>query len=240
MEKYTVTYNGQEIRFELYRKNVKNINLNTRPDMTVMVSANDKVPVEYIKDFVKKKAPWILKNLSYFSDAQPENKSQKEFISGESYKYLGKQIRLRVETSEKEEVKLDKGFIYLYVRNKENYTRKKSLMDKWFREKAEMAFRESLDRVLPLVQIHGINRPKIMIRVMKARWGSCVKDKGVILLNAELIKAPKYCIDYVVLHELLHFKHRTHDKQFYNFMTALMADWKDRKIILDEEVIRSL
>lgn len=240
MEKHTITYKGQDIEFELHRKDVKHINLNTRPDMTVMVSANDKVPIEYIMDFVKKKAPWIVKNLSYFSDAQSENKSNKEYVSGETFKYLGKQVRLKVGTSEQEGVKLYKGFINLYVKDKDNYSRKKKLVDKWFREKAEKAFEESLDRVYPLVEMYEISRPKIMIRVMKARWGSCVKDKGIILLNYELIKAPKYCIDYVVLHELLHFKYHNHDKRFFNFMTALMADWKDRKKILDEEVVRGL
>jgi len=75
---------------------------------------------------------------------------------------------------------------------------------------------------------------------MKARWGSCITDKRLILINSELIKAPKYCIDYVILHELLHFKYRNHDAEFYNFMTSLMPDWKQRKEILDEEVVRDL
>ncbi len=240
MEKHVITYKGQSIEFELHRKDVKNINLNTRPDLTVMVSANDNVPIEYIIEFVKKKAPWIAKNLCYFSDTQSESKSNKEYISGETFKYLGKQVRLKVETSEQEGVKLYQGFINLQVKDKNNNNKKKSLMDKWFREKAETAFEESLKRVYPMVEMHDINKPKVMIRVMKARWGSCVKDKGIILLNYELIKAPKYCIDYVVLHELLHFKFRNHDNRFFNFMTALMADWKDRKKILDEEVVRGL
>lgn len=239
MEKHKVEYKGQDIEFELYRKNVKNINLNIRPDMSIMVSASDKVPIEQIKEFIKSKISWITKNLNYFRDTQSENRSQKEYVSGESFKYLGRQIRLRVETCEKEEVKLSKGFIHLRVKDKENFKRKKLLLDKWFRDRAEIAFTEALDRVYPLVENHGINKPRVMIRLMKARWGSCVKDKGIILLNSELIKAPKYCIDYVVLHEVLHFKYRNHDKRFFDFMTALMPDWKTRKQILDEEVIRS-
>jgi len=75
---------------------------------------------------------------------------------------------------------------------------------------------------------------------MKARWGSCLKEKNIILLNSELIKAPKFCIDYVILHELIHFKYRNHDAEFYDFMTSLMPDWKQRKEILDEEVVRQL
>ena len=75
---------------------------------------------------------------------------------------------------------------------------------------------------------------------MKARWGSCDNGKQNIILNFDLIKAPKYCIDYVVLHELLHFMYKNHNKDFYDFLTALMPDWTYRKEILDEEIIREV
>jgi predicted metal-dependent hydrolase len=91
-----------------------------------------------------------------------------------------------------------------------------------------------------MVEKYGIKKPEIQIRNMKSRWGSCIKDKNIILLNSELIKAPKFCIDYVVLHELIHFKRRNHDGNFYNFMTSLMPDWKQRKEILDEEIVREV
>ena len=72
---------------------------------------------------------------------------------------------------------------------------------------------------------------------MKKRWGSCLRSKNRIILNYELIKAPKHCIEYVVLHELVHFIHRNHDQKFYNMLTVLMPDWKQRKAILDEEIV---
>jgi hypothetical protein len=75
---------------------------------------------------------------------------------------------------------------------------------------------------------------------MKTRWGSCIKKSDIILLNFDLIKAPKYCIDYVVLHELIHFVYHNHGKRFLNLITAIMPDWKERKKMLDEEVVRSL
>lgn len=235
-----ITYKGQNIEFELIRKNVKNINLNTKPDMTITISANDKVPLDYIKSFVKDKAPWIMKNISYFKDVQPEIHSKKDYVSGESFKYLGKQLRLRVEEGEDEEVKYYRGFLFLSVKKKEDYKRKEFLINKWYREKASIVFEESLDKMYQLIEKYEIKKPEIAIRTMKARWGSCIKDKQIVLLNYELIKAPKYCIDYVVLHELIHFKFRNHDKEFYSFMTALMPDWKKRKEILDEEVVRNL
>ena len=91
-----------------------------------------------------------------------------------------------------------------------------------------------------MVEKYGINKPIIQIRLMRARWGSCIKLKNILLLNFELIKAPKFCLDYVVLHELIHFIHRSHDAEFYAFLTVLMPDWRIRKEILDEEVAREL
>lgn len=81
---------------------------------------------------------------------------------------------------------------------------------------------------------------QINIRKMKSRWGSCLLEKQIIILNKELIKAPKYCIEYVILHELIHLIYKNHDKKFYDFLYTLMPDWKERKRILDEEIILSL
>lgn len=171
---------------------------------------------------------------------QPEQTSVKEYVSGESFKYLGKQYRLKVEQCDEELIKYYQGFIELKVKDKKNLARKEKLVNDWFKEKAILNFEESLERVYPLVEKYGVKKPQIQIRTMKARWGSCIKDKNIIMLNYELIKAPKFCIDYVVLHELVHFKHGYHDGEFYNFMTMLMPDWKQRKDILDEEVVREL
>lgn len=240
MEKHSVKYGERTIEFELERKNVKNINLNVKPDMTIVVSANSEVPIDYLLNFVREKAPWIIKTLGYFKNVQPEHTSVKDYISGESYKYLGKQYRLSVKESDTESVKYYQGFIELKVKDPKDRKRKEKLLNEWFKEKANLNFSDSLKRVYPFVEKYGIKLPDIHIRLMKARWGSCVKDKQIIILNYELIKAPKFCIDYVVLHELLHFKYRNHDAEFYNLMSALMPDWKQRKEILDEEVVREL
>ncbi|WP_028307687.1 M48 family metallopeptidase [Desulfitibacter alkalitolerans] len=240
MEKHTIAYQGKDIEFEVLRKNVKNVNLNIRPDMSIVVSANPKVPLEFIKDFVKQKSPWILKSIKYFKEVQPEQYNGKEYVSGETFKYLGRQYRLKVEEAEQESIKYQRGFILLQVQDKTDFKIKRILVQKWFREKAVVNFHESLDRVYPLLEKYGVKKPEIKIRDMKSRWGSCNRAKGIITLNLKLVNAPKYCIDYVILHELVHFKYRNHDNNFYNFLTSLMPDWKQRKEILDEEVVRGL
>ncbi len=240
MQKYTVKYGNKIIEFELIRKNIKNINLNVKPNMSVIITANEMVPVDYILKFAKEKAPWIIKKLGHFKNVQPESTTIKNYVSGESFKYLGKQYRLKVNEVEKESVKYLQGYIELNVKDKSDYQHKENLVNKWFDEKALINFQESINRVFTQIEKYGVKKPCIMIRTMKARWGSCVKDKNTIILNRDLIKAPKFCIDYVVLHEIVHLLYRNHDSQFYNFMTSLMPDWRQRKEILDEEVIRGL
>ncbi|HOV27205.1 MAG TPA: SprT family zinc-dependent metalloprotease [Pseudobacteroides sp.] len=241
MEKHTFKYGDRIIEFDLERKKVKNINLNVKPDMTIAVKASEEVPIDFILDFVKSKAPWILKNMSYFKNTQPEYITNKKFISGESFKYLGRQYRLKVEeTEDNERVKYYQGYIQINVKDMNDYEAKRRLIEAWFKKKAEISFNESLEKIYPIVEKYGIEKPKIKIRRMKARWGSCIKEKKTILLNYELIKAPKYCIDYVILHELIHFKYKNHNTEFYTFMTSLMPDWKMRKELLDEEIVRAL
>ena len=75
---------------------------------------------------------------------------------------------------------------------------------------------------------------------MKARWGSALLDSNTILLNTELVKAPKHCIDYVIVHELIHFKYNDHSESFYKMLYSLMPDWEKRKAILDEEIVKEL
>ncbi|MED1489729.1 SprT family zinc-dependent metalloprotease [Bacillus smithii] len=240
MEKHQIEYANKIIDFVVKRKKVKNVNLNIKPDMTIEVTANDRVPLDFICDFVKTKGAWILKNVKTFKDVQPYRQSEREYVSGETFKYLGKQYRLRVMQEEEEKVKYFRGFIYLYVKDTENVNRKAKLIDEWYREKAQKTFHESLAKMFPLVQKYGVDKPNIDLRSMKARWGSALTEKNTILLNTDLIKAPKYCIDYVVLHELIHFKYNDHSDNFYKMLYSLMPDWEKRKAILDEEVVKDL
>lgn len=240
MTEHIVRYGKAKITFELERKDVKNINLNIRANMRIVVSASDQIPLEFIKEFVREKAPWILKNIDYFKEVQPERRSPREYVSGESFKYLGKQYRLQVEQSQEEYVKYFRGYIYLYTKDICNLERKEQLFHHWLDKRAQIVFQESLNKMHKLVSKYDIPKPKLNTREMKSRWGSCVKEINQITLNCHLIKAPKYCIDYVVLHELIHLKYNNHSNQFYLFLTSLMPDWGKRKQILDTEIIREL
>lgn len=243
VDQFHIYYGHQQISFEVERKNVKNVNLNIKPDMTIIVSAHQKVPIDFIKQFVRKKAPWIVKHLDGFEKVQPKKQSKREYVNGESYKYLGKQYRLRVkkvERTEEEHVQYLRGFLHIHVTSPSDHKKKEALMKEWYRKRASVVFHESLEKVYSKLAKYDIPKPEIHIRIMKARWGSCLIDSKTILLNFELIKAPKHCIDYVVLHELIHFKYNDHSDSFYKMLYSLMPDWEKRKAILDEEIVMEL
>lgn len=94
-------------------------------------------------------------------------------------------------------------------------------------------FTEILDEFYPLFVPYGVKKPKLRVRTMKSCWGSCLVNKGIITLNRKLLMKPRECIEYVVVHELCHFIHPNHSKQFYGFMEQFMPDWKERKAWLN-------
>ena len=240
MNTYEIKYGEDKITFFIKRKNVKNINLNIRVNGEVVVTAREEVPLDYIMSFVGRKSRWIIKQNKYFKEYATESIGKKELVSGETIKYLGRQYRLKVQESTDEQVKYFRGYIYLYVKDKTNYKRKEELLNKWFDFKCKETFNEIYNKVYPILSKYNVPRAKITIRKMKSRWGSCIAEKESIILNRELIKAPKYCIEYVILHELVHLIYKNHNNEFYDFLYTLMPDWKERKRILDEEVVMTL
>ncbi len=240
MEKYTVTFGSKIIEFELIIKNVENLNIKITPEMSIIVIANKNMSIESIKEAVKSKISLILKYLEYFQKTQKEKKEENEYISGESLIYLGKQYRLKIQQSDKEEVILKRGYLYLFTKNKTDTDKKENLIKNWYKERTILIFNELLNKIYPYFERHNINKPDLSIRVMKTRWGSCLNNKNKIILNSDLIKVPKYCIEYVIAHELTHFIYPNHNKAFYNFISLLIPDWKKIKTHLDETALKKI
>jgi len=229
---------SKSIEFELVRKNVKHINLTIRPDFSITVSVKPSIPIDTIYQYLNSKSNWIIQRLGKFSKTKTENIVEHEYVSGETFKYLGKQYCLILElTTSMERVVLTERYIKLFVKNRDKKTTKVRLIDEWYRNKAKQVFLESLDRMHKMFENETMLKPILEFKIMKKRWGSCLRAKKAILLNFELIKAPSYCIDYVMLHELIHFIHKNHDAKFYELLTVLMPDWKRRKEILDQEIV---
>jgi len=226
-----------EISYLLTRKPVKNINLRIKPDGRVLVSANESVPVDFIDGFIENKQRYILSILARYDEKRKLIQPiPKRYVSGENYDLLGKSLRLKVEEAEKEIVYTDGIYIFLKVKDKDDFRHKEILMTKWLKEYQRKVFDELISEKYSQFQKYGVPYPKLKVRYMTSRWGSCHTEKGVITLNSQLIAAPRNCIEYVVLHEFVHFIHPNHSKEFWNFVAMMMPDWKERKAELEKRL----
>ena len=239
MEQHKIKIENRIYNISIIRKNVKNINLRVTRKLDIYATASQKVPIDFIKDFIKNHKKWIHKKIQYFEQFIT-NANARNYESGESFLYLGKQYRLKVQESNINSGKFYQGYLYLLVTDRNDIKLKKAIMSNWYREKAEIHFQRSLNKYFPKIKKYGFQKPLLKIRKMSSRWGSCSYKTNKITINFDLIKAPKYCLDYIILHELVHMRFHYHNKKFYNFLTVLMPDWRLRKKLLDEQVIRNL
>ena len=212
----------------IIRKDVKHINLKVKPSGEVILTAPENSDEKEIAYVLKKREDWIDKKIAFF-DAH-RDRTQKEYVSGENFRYLGKNYRLKVIESKEEGVKLQRGYLQIFVKERDDLERKKRVIRQWYLQKAQYHFQKAAEKYQPLVR-KEVDR--ISIREMKTRWGSCNPSKGYINLNLKLIEKPMECIEYVVFHELAHLIHPDHSHRFYDYLNLHMPDWRKRKARLE-------
>ncbi|MBN7820508.1 M48 family metallopeptidase [Bowmanella sp. Y57] len=201
------------------------------PDCRVVASAPEDADSEAILWAVKKRGRWIYEQLRDFRK-QLEFTSPRQYISGESHYYLGKQYLLKViEAPEQVQgVKLLRGKLEVSVRAKST-EKVKALLTDWYKARAKEIFAKRLDAMLEQA-LWVEERPQLRILTMQTQWGSC-SPNGRITLNPYLVKAHRDCIDYVILHELCHIAEHNHSERFYRLMNQVMPKWEKTKERLD-------
>jgi len=220
MSEQRIQFGSKEIVFDLQYQARKSLGITVSPDRKVMVKAPIDATIEKILEKVRKRAPWILKQQSYFLSFEPLTPPRR-YISGESHLYLGRQYRLKIYGASENEVKLKRGFLEVYTSDR---AKAGKLVEDWYRERAAMKFPEIAQKWIERFKKYGVAPSAFVIKWMEKRWGSCTPN-GKIILNVELIKAPKGCIEYVVVHELCHLIHHDHSAAFLALQTKEMADW---------------
>lgn len=225
---YSVEYGRSEIAFHLNFKDRKTLAIHVFPDCSVVVDAPANTSLEKIKSKVFKRAKWIRKQQRHF-DRYPPALPVRKYVSGEAFRYLGKQYTLKIERGIINQVKLLGGQLYVHATHT-NPKFIKELVDLWYRDRAARVFEERFFECLKQVNRRiGVEHDgRFALRTMKTRWGSCSKNRH-ITLNPELIAAHKECIDYVITHELCHVVEHNHSKEFYRLLENVMPDWEKRK-----------
>lgn len=239
MEQIKLEYPFGTCNVDVIRKKIKNVHLKVYRDLKVAVSVPFYADLPWINQFVLDKKEWIGKQLDKYKKSSGYN-NLADLKSGSSTQFLGKDLRVYLCLSEQEKIVLTEKNVTIYLKDKSDKERENSLFASWWKTQAETIYEKTVDQFMPIFLRHAIKKPIIVIRKMKTLWGSCSKHLNKITLNEYLLKADIRCIEYVVFHELTHLIYNAHNKDFYDFLTIYMPDWKERKKRLDTEIVQGL
>lgn len=228
MEK-SIQFGSKTIAYQLSYSPRKTLGITVTPDMEVLVNAPQDAPLHKIEEKVRKRAPWILQQLSFFLSFHPKTPPRR-YISGETHLYLGRQYLLKVSQADYNQVRYKGSYIEVFAQDKANA---QSLLTEWYRQRAQIKFVEIAQPLIARFEKYKVAPTGLLLRDMPTRWGSCT-PKGKIILNPELIKAPRHCIAYVIVHELCHLVHHNHTQQFIDLQTREMPDWQKWKNKLEQ------
>lgn len=221
------------IPIEVSKKNIKNMHLYVKPpNGNVMVSAPISMSDEAIERFVRTKISWIKKQVVKF-DNQPRQ-SEREYVSGETLYVWGKQYFIQIEFGNKNNIFLCGDKAIMTVRKESTAVQRESYTREWYRTllKAEIA------RILPKWErITGLKATSWQTKYMTTRWGTCNTKTGKIWLNLQLAKKTPDCLEYVILHELIHLVEKSHNESFVLLMDKYMPLWREVKVKLNGQTL---
>jgi predicted metal-dependent hydrolase len=227
MQADTITWGTVEIPYRYSFSQRKTLGISVHPDMSITVKAPHGTSTETIQGFVHRRGSWINRAWRDFEQYLPKQPPRR-YVSGETHRYLGRQYRLKLVQGEADSVKCLRGYLWVMTKDEPAPERAKALLESWYRSHAQAVFQERLLVCHQRAAREGIILPILQIRKMASRWGS-FSAAGRITLNLALIKAPKECIDYVILHELCHFREKHHGPRFWKLLHRLMPDFEERR-----------
>ena len=211
------------IPIDVTRKKIKNMHLRVHPpEGAVRISAPTRMAMATIHDFALSKLDWIRAQQLNISQQPPP--VQNDFVDGEHHYFSGKTYVLRVvEKRATPGVSRHDSELVLQVRPGSDSTSRGAVLDAWYREQLKLVL-ESLTEYWQ--QRLGVRVSQIKVRKMKTRWGSCTPGTGAIRMNLELAKKPPQCLEYVLVHELVHLLEPGHSRRFWGLMDEFLPNWR--------------
>ena len=223
-----------DIQIQLYRKAIKNLRISILPpDGVVRVSAPRQMSDKTIRMTVVSRFSWIKKHQDYFL-GQPKQSDYK-IETGEYHLLWGKPYLLNVvEWTGKNKILFDGHQINLYVRVGTSTEKRGLILNQFYRDMLKI----QIDELMPVwLSKMGVEINSWHIKKMKTRWGSCNITAKRIWLSLALAKKPVECLEYVLVHELVHLFERNHNERFKAYMDQFLPDWRDRNHLLNKRVL---
>jgi hypothetical protein len=222
------------LEYELRRSERKTLGIAVEPDGRVVATAPADASLERIEAALRRKRRWIGDQLRHLAQLPPPPRPR-EWVAGETHRYLGRQYRLKVLSGSRREVKLVGGHFRVVLPDPGDRDDVRRLMERWYLDHARTTFQrrlEGLVRETPILRLR--ESPPLLVRRMKRRWGSC-SPEGRILMNVEAVKLPIGGIDYLLMHELCHLRVPHHGAAFWRLLgrcpigSGGVAGWSGRR-----------
>ena len=211
------------IDIEVEQKDIKNIHLSVYPpEGRVRIAAPSKMDMDSIRVFAISKLQWIKEQKETLLNQDREPK--REFLTNESHYFLGKRYLLKIhKLNSAPKVEIDHKYIHLYIRPNTSMDKKRVIIDEWYREELKKLTPKLIQKWEKKI---GVKSNDFGIKKMRTKWGTCNTEAKRIWLNLELGKKPKGCIEFIVVHELVHLLERSHNQRFVKYMDEFMPKWR--------------
>ena len=224
-----------EIAVDVVKKDIKNIHLSVYPPAgKVRISAPLRMDLDTIRVFAITKLGWIKSQQKKLREQERE--TPREYLDRESHYVWGKRYLLKmVEKEAAPQIELKHSKMILQIRPDATDGKKQEVLEAWYREQLKQVVPELIEKWEPLI---GVRVERFFVQKMKTKWGSCSHDANSIRLNTDLSKKPPECLEYIVVHEMVHLLESTHNSRFISLMDQFMPKWRFYKDQLNRLPVR--
>ena len=224
-----------DIVADVVLKNIKNVHLSVYPPAgKVRISAPARMSLDTIRIFAISKLGWIKQQQKKLRDQERE--TPREYLNRESHYVWGRRYLLTVaEADQPPTVELKHRKMVLHMRPGTDETKKQTIVEDWYREQLKNAVPPLIAKWEPLM---GVTVNRFFVQRMKTKWGSCSPSTHGIRLNTDLVKKPRECLEYIVVHEMTHLLEPTHNARFVALMDRFMPKWQFYRQILNRLPVR--
>lgn len=235
MKLRTITYEGVTLQYAIMRKTVKNINFRCDETGILRISAPKHVTIVQIEVAILEMWERILQMQQKTLENTAKKIAQKQHHTGDCIQILGQDLRLELHQGAVYRYMMEADILHISVPNIDDYAQIEHVLQQYYKDIAKRILPKMVQDIYPQFASAGIPCPKLSLRRMKSRWGSCTPQTAHMSLNILLVRLPISCIEHVIYHEFCHFFHANHSKAFYSCLEKFCPDWKKQR-----EIARSL
>lgn len=224
-----------ELVIDVIRKDIKHVHLSIHPPAgRVRIAAPWRLSEDAIRAFAIGKIPWIRAQQAKLLDQERE--TPREYLNRETHYLWGQRRLLQViEVDERPTIEVRPRKLVLKLRPGSSIERRAELLEAWYREQLRAELGPLVKRWAKRL---GVQPAGVFLQRMRTRWGSCNPTRGTIRLNTELAKKPRECLEYILVHELVHLLEPTHNARFVGHMEQALPGWRERRELLNRLPIR--